>query len=252
MSFSTARVSNPAAGAPRLLVVDDEPEIRDVVADCLRRVGYKVEPCGSGVELDAALAIGPADLVVLDVSMPQEDGLSIARRLRASGRTPILMLTSLDSVVDKIVGFEVGADDYLVKPFDLRELLVRVRALLRRAELSEGGQPSGPERNKMVSFGKVFLDTAAHCLVDASGTKVKLTATEYYLLDSFARNPNRVLTRERLLENLPPEDAGRGERAVDVRVTRIRRKVETDPARPLVIRTVRNVGYIYVPPPEAE
>jgi DNA-binding response OmpR family regulator len=245
-----AQSSHPPAGseAGRLLLVDDEPEICVLVADFLRRVGYTVESCTCGAELDAALALGAADLVLLDVSMPREDGLSIARRLRASGPMPIMMMTSLNSVLDRIVGYEVGADDYLAKPFDMRELLARVRAVLRRAALTCGAGAATAVDSGTACFGKVFLDRAQRCLVDEAGARTELTATEYYLLDTFAQNPNRVLTRDRLFDNLPGRDADRIERAVDIRINRIRRKVEVDPAKPMVIRTIRHVGYIYVPP----
>jgi DNA-binding response OmpR family regulator len=232
----------------RLLVVDDEPEICDLVADFLGRAGYTVEPCCSGAELDAALAAASADLVLLDISMPQEDGLSIARRLRASGSTPIMMLTQFDSVLDRIVGYEVGADDYLAKPFEPRELLARVRAMLRRAALTRETPATAEADAAFACFGKVSLDRAGHCLVDRAGARTKLTATEYHLLDMFARNANRVLTRDRLFNDMPDRDGGRIERAVDIRITRLRRKIEVDPAKPVVIRTIRNVGYIYVPP----
>jgi two-component system, OmpR family, response regulator len=248
MSLSMAQSPHSHAGneTARLVVVDDEPEIRGLVADFLGRVGYHVKPCSSGAELDAALASNPADLVLLDISMPQEDGLSIARRLRASGPIPIMMMTWRDSVVDRIVGFEIGADDYLAKPFDLRELLARVRAVLRRSELSR--VTPAPADSGIVSFGKVSLDRGRRCLVDGAGTSTDLTATEYYLLDTFARHPNRVLTRDRLFDDMPGRDTDRIERAVDIRIARIRRKIEVDPAKPTVIRTIRNVGYIYFPP----
>ena len=237
------------SGRARLLIVDDEPEICGLVAEYLDRDGYAVEQCRSGTELDTALAAGAADLVLLDVSMPGEDGLSIARRLRNAGKTPILMLTSLDSMVDRIVGFEVGADDYLVKPFDLRELLARVRAILRRSAMTRETEPTVSEDSGMVPFGKVHLDPARRCLVDAAGCRIGLTPTEYYLLDTFARNANRVLSRERLFDNLPGRADERTERAVDVRIARIRRKIEADPSKPAVIRTIRHVGYLYVPSP---
>ena len=250
MSLPMAQSSDPSAGteAGRLLVVDDEPEVCCLVADFLRRVGYTVESCSGGAELDAALALGAVDLVLLDVSMPQEDGLSIARRLRASGSMPIMMMTSLDSVVDRIVGYEVGADDYLAKPFDMRELLARVRAVLRRAAFTYGAGAAAPVDSATACFGKVSLDHARCCLVDRAGARTELTATEYYLLDTFAQNPNKVLTRDRLFANMPGRDADRIERAVDIRINRLRRKVEVDPAKPMVIRTIRHVGYIYVPP----
>lgn len=241
--------SNPT----RLVVVDDEPDVRGMIADYFAKDGYAVSGCASGVELDAALSAGPADLVVLDVSMPGEDGLSIARRLRARCGTPIIMLTGMNDVVDRVIGLEVGADDYMAKPFDLRELRARVRAILRRARppaevptaATAAAEGAGASR---VSFGRVTLDLEAHCLIDRAGNQTRLTATEFDLLATFARNPNRVLSRERLLDTAPGREADPFDRAIDIRVTRIRKKVEVDPATPQVIKTVRGVGYIFVPP----
>lgn len=248
---SRGRIAVAAALAPattaRLIVVDDEPDIRSMVADYLAGDGYEVVCCASGSELDAALARGGADLLVLDVSMPGEDGLSIARRVRVASDLPIIMLTGLDDVVDRIVGLEVGADDYLTKPFDLRELRARVRAVLRRGAGAQAPAVDSDARS-LVSFGQVSLDREAHCLVLADGSTERLTATEFDLLEAFAANPNRVLSRERLL------DAGRGrdddpfDRSIDIRIARIRKKVEVDPATPRVIKTVRGAGYIFVPP----
>jgi DNA-binding response OmpR family regulator len=232
----------------RLIVVDDEPEICSIVADFLGRFGYTVEPCTSGAELDAALASGPADLVLLDISMPVEDGLSIARRLRIAGPMPIMMLTSQAGVTDRINGLDIGADDYVAKPFELRELLARVRAVLRRTGQAQEVRPAASDDAGMASFGKVSLDRTRRCLVDGTGTRTKLPPTEYRLLDTFARNPNRVLTRDRLFDNELTSDPDRIERTVNIRIARIRQKVEIDPARPEVIRTIRNVGYIFVPP----
>jgi two-component system phosphate regulon response regulator OmpR len=236
----------PQDTKPRLVVVDDEPGIRAMIADYLARDGYPICRCGGGAELDAIVRTGAPDLVILDVTMPGEDGISIARRLRASAPgTRILMLTGLCDVVDKVVGLEVGADDYLTKPFDLRELRSRVRALLRRA------QPASPApcaATDCVPFGRVALDLDAHCLVDGDGDRQRLTASEFDLLQVFARNPNRVLSRDRLLDGAGTRNDP-FDRAIDIRVTRIRRKVEVDPTKPQVIRTVRGAGYIYVPPP---
>jgi two-component system, OmpR family, response regulator len=232
----------------RLIVVDDEPDIRAMVAEYLGQDGYAVSRCASGPELDAMLRSGPVDLILLDVSMPGEDGLSIARRLRASGTTPIIMLTALDDVVDRIVGLEVGADDYLTKPFDLRELRARVRAVLRRvASTTPGEDPESPPASRdFASFGKVRLDLDGHCLVDREGKTERLTATEFDLLKTFAENPNRVMSRERLLDTTFGRDDPL-DRSIDIRIARIRKKVELDAAKPQVIRTVRGAGYIYVP-----
>ena len=230
----------------RLIVVDDEPDIRAMVADYLGKDGYAVCRCASGIELDAVLRSGPADLVVLDVSMPGEDGISIARRIRATGPTPIIMLTALDDVIDRVVGLEVGADDYLTKPFDLRELRARIRAVLRRGGSMPAAAPAADESR--VSFGKVFLDLDGHCLIDREGVEQRLTASEYELLFAFAKNPNRVMSRERLLDTGCCRDDEPFDRSIDIRITRIRKKVEVDAAKPQVIKTVRGAGYIYVPP----
>ncbi len=235
----------------RLVVVDDEPDIRGMIAEYFTRDGYAVAPCASGAELDAVLSAGPADLVLLDVSMPGEDGISIVRRLRAAGPTPIIMLTGMTDVVDRVVGLEMGADDYMAKPFDLRELRARVRAILRRTMLVAGMPAAGgPDSagGDRVSFGRVVLDLVGHRLLDRADNEMRLTATEFDLLATFARNPNRVLSRERLLDTAPCRDADPFDRAIDIRVARIRKKIEVDPAKPQVIKTVRGVGYIFVPP----
>jgi two-component system OmpR family response regulator len=232
------------------VLVDDAPEVRSLLRMRLRVAGDfdVVGEAGNGAEAVEVVGRERPDLVVLDVSMPGEDGLSIARRLRASGSTPIIMLTARDDVVDRIVGLEVGADDYLTKPFDLRELRARVRAVLRRrASVAAAGQPEAAPAH-LIPFGKVHLDVDAHCLIDRGGGRHHLTATEFELLSAFADNPNRVLSRERLLD----VNAGRRDdpfdRSVDIRVTRIRKKVESDPAKPQAIKTVRGAGYMYVPP----
>jgi two-component system phosphate regulon response regulator OmpR len=183
--------------------------------------------------------------------MPGEDGISIARRLRAMGKTPIIMLTGLDDVVDRVVGLEIGADDYMTKPFDLRELKARVKAVLRRTDSATTsaapGAAMGEEGNR-VCFGKVCLDLERNVLIGEDGAEIHLTATEFNLLAVFARNPNRVLSREQLLETAPGRDGEPFDRSIDIRVARIRKKVEAVPDKPQVIRTVRSVGYIYVPP----
>lgn len=238
---------NRPADPARLVVVDDEVEIRSMVAEYLDRDGYAVLRCGCGAELDAVLKSGPADLIVLDVSLPGEDGISIARRLRAAGPTPIIMLTALDDIVDRIVGLEVGADDYLTKPFDLRELRARVRAVLRRAAANAETRPADDSKG-LVPFGKVFLDRERHCLMDSDGACQRLTATEFNLLLAFAGNPNRVMSREQLLDTGGGRNDDTFDRSVDIRITRLRKKVEVEPSKPQVIRTVRGAGYMYVPP----
>jgi DNA-binding response OmpR family regulator len=240
-----------AGEAPRILVVDDEPELRRVLAEYLTKHGFAMRTAAGGKELDAQLGEKAADLLILDINMPGENGLSIARRVRAGSDVPILMLTAADEVVDRVVGLEIGADDYVTKPFDLRELLARIRTILRRTERVESLAPTtapptaAPARG--VRFGRVVLDLDARCLFQDDGEPMELTAMEFELLHVFAQNPNRVLTRDRLLELAHKRDWEPFDRSIDIRIARIRRKVEDDPAKPQVIRTMRGSGYMFVP-----
>jgi DNA-binding response OmpR family regulator len=238
----------------RLAVVDDEPDMRGMVAHYLTREGFRVAACASGAELDRVIDEEMPDLVLLDVALPGEDGLSIARRIRARGEVPIIMLTAMTDLVDRIVGLEVGADDYVTKPFDLRELRARVRAVLRRAACAraQDGAAAQPSTTRaMVCFGRATLDLDGFTLVGDDGEQVRLTAGEYNLLSTFARNPNRVMSRDMLLDAAPAREDDPFDRAIDIRIARIRKKVEMEPSKPQVIRTVRGVGYIYVPPARA-
>jgi two-component system OmpR family response regulator len=242
--------------AARVIVVDDESDLRSMIAEYLGKQGFGVRAAADGRELDAHLAVDFPDLLILDVNMPGEDGLAIARRMRARSEVPILMLTAADDIVDRVVGLEVGADDYLTKPFDLRELLARVRALLRRvvrpvvpnavSEPPESPTPQADPGSK-VRFGSLLLDLEAHRLVQSDGTELVLTTTEFNLLAAFARHPNRVLSREQLLDLAHSRGDDVFDRSIDIRIARIRRKVEPDPERPQTIKTVRGAGYIFVP-----
>ena len=239
-------------GPPRLIVVDDEPELREILVQYLSKHGFAVRTAGSGQELDDHLAVESANLLILDITMPQEDGLSIARRIRAQGNTPILMLTGADDVVDRVVGLEVGADDYVTKPFDLRELRARIRAILRRSEpastVSVPPPPMGDGVDR-VRFGTALLDMQAHTLVRDDGKALSLTSMEFDLLRAFAQNPNRVLTRDRLLDLAHNRDWEPFDRSIDIRIARLRRKIEPDPAKPQVIKTVHGAGYVFVMKP---
>jgi len=232
----------------RLVVVDDEPELRAMVAEYLGRHGFVVQTAAGGAELDACMAEAKPDLLLLDVNMPDEDGFSIARRIRARSDVPILMLTAADDVVDRVVGLELGADDYVTKPFDLRELRARIQAILRRGRRT--GQPAANQAAPSaapVNFGDVMLDLEARRLLRRDGSELEITAMEFDLLAAFARNPNRVLSRERLLDLAHNRDTDAFDRSIDVRIARIRRKVERDPGKPQVIRTMRGAGYMFVP-----
>jgi two-component system phosphate regulon response regulator OmpR len=233
------------AGRHRLVVVDDEPELRAMLAEYLGRHGYAVATAADGAELDRCLAEGMPDLLILDVNMPGESGFDIARRIRTAGDVPILMLTAADDVVDRVVGLELGADDYVTKPFDLRELRARIQAVLRRG--SRRAPAAQTEAPTLVSFGDLRLDIGARRLIRENGEELALTAMEFDLLAAFARNPNRVLTRERLLDIAHSRDSEPFDRSIDLRIARIRRKIERDPAKPQVIKTMRGAGYMFVP-----
>ncbi len=228
-----------------IFVVDDEAAARDMIGDYLKMQGFTVTLCDGGPSLRAAVAKTLPDLVVLDLNMPEEDGLSLIRFLKQSGNIPIIMLTATASPIDRVVGLELGADDYLAKPCELRELLARVRSVLRRSA-APAATPTGTP-NRTVKLGTKWLDLDGRTLSDAEGNEHPLTASEFSLLKAFAENPKRVLTRERLLDLAQARDSEAFDRAIDVRITRIRRKIEPDPAHPRVIRTVRGAGYVFSP-----
>jgi DNA-binding response OmpR family regulator len=242
-----------------IAVVDDEKPARDMVGDYLRMHGFSVSLCDGGVSLRQAIAQQMPDLIVLDLNMPEEDGLSIIRDLKQRTAVPIIMLTATASAIDRVVGLELGADDYLAKPCELRELLARIRSVLRR---SATGHPAGslaastpgparPSASVRVRFGTKWLDHDAQVLRDDDGNEHPLTASEYGLLKVFAANPKRVLSRDRLLELANARDAEAFDRAIDLRIMRIRRKIEPDPTHPSVIRTIRGGGYLFSPAGEA-
>ncbi|MFV0622740.1 response regulator [Sphingomonas sp. ac-8] len=226
-----------------VLVVDDDASIRDAIVDFLAGHGFAVRAVGDAAACERQLLQAPVDLVVLDVMMPGEDGLSLCRRLAPTG-VPILMLSALDDVTDRIVGLEVGAWDYLTKPFEPRELLARIRALLRRPS----AEPSKQEQaSRGVTFAGWWLDVEERRLRDPAGRPVSLSEGEHALLATFASRPGRILTRDTLLDLARGLDAASYDRAIDIAVSRLRRKLaEADPAP--IIETVRGVGYRFVPP----
>lgn len=225
---------------PRILVVDDDPSLRELLQEYLGGQGFDVHGVEDAAGLDAHLAQHGADLVLLDLMLPGEDGLSLARRLRGAGNLPIIMLSARGEDVDRIVGLEVGADDYLAKPFNPRELLARIRALLRR------NTAAPPPSGTVHAFGPYRLDPGSHSLT-RDGAEVGLTAGEYALLCLFAEHPNRVLSRDQLVDLLKGYERNPFDRSIDVRVTRLRRKIEADPASPRYIRTIRGEGYLFAP-----
>ncbi|MCQ8782903.1 response regulator [Mangrovibrevibacter kandeliae] len=238
---------------PLIAVVDDEAPTREMISDYIRMNGFRTETFDGGPSFRAFLNSGKPDLVVLDLNMPGEDGLSIVRHLKGTTDIPVIMLTGTASLVDRVVGLELGADDYLAKPCELRELLARIRSVMRRAQGSQNQaaapMPAGPvpPASRRIRFGTKWLDFDAQLLADEDGNMMQLVQSEFALLKAFADNPRRVLTRERLLDLASVRDADPFDRAIDVRITRIRRKIEPDPAHPTVIRTVRGSGYIFSP-----
>ncbi len=238
--------------SPHIIIVDDEAPAREMVGDYLRMHGFAVTLCDGGKSLRDTIAAGVPDLVVLDLNMPEEDGLSIIRDLKARTNVPVIMLTATASPIDRVVGLELGADDYVAKPCELRELMARIRSVLRRTGKPAAGAAApaatrSDADHHLVRFGTRWLDLDAQALRDDEGNEHPLTASEFGLLKVFAANPKRVLSRERLLELANARDAEAFDRAVDLRIMRIRRKIEPDPAKPSVIRTIRGGGYLFSP-----
>ncbi len=227
------------AASARILVVDDDPDIRDLVSEFLGRHGFRVETAGDGAAMERALAQEPADLVVLDLMLPGEDGLSLTRRLLADGGPPVIMLSAVGEDTDRIVGLEVGADDYLAKPCNPRELLARVRAVLRR---NGEGRNRGAARpgGTAVEFAGWRLDLLRRELRSPRGVLVELSGGEFSLLRAFAERPQRVLTRDQLLDYARGPDSDSFDRAVDVQISRLRRKLAAGGGGGEMIRTVRN------------
>lgn len=235
---------------PHILVVDDDREIRDLLARFLDRHGLRVSTAQNGAEMDRLHAQDPADLIVLDLMMPGEDGLSATRRLRAQGeRVPIIMLTAMGEDTDRIVGLEVGADDYLPKPFNPRELLARIKAVLRRApvDMAEPGhaEPVGGGGGHRLDFLGWRLDLATRDLTSPDGVVLTLSAGEFDLLRAFVEHPRRVLSRDQLLDLARGRQAIPFDRSIDIQVSRLRRKLGDDPKDPQLIKTVRGGGYLF-------
>jgi two-component system, OmpR family, response regulator len=228
-----------------ILVVDDQREICEMVDDYLSGEGYRVSTAHDGAEMRRALAQSRVDLVILDLMLPGEDGLSLARSLREESDVGIVILTGRGETVDRIIGLEMGADDYLPKPFHLRELLARVKSVLRR--VSSRTAERAPVLRSKARFAGWNLDLSSRELYSPSGKEVRLTTGEFDLLAAFVNNANQVLTRDQLLDLARNREAGPFDRTIDVQVGRLRRKLEDDPQRPSIIKTVRGSGYIFTP-----
>jgi two-component system OmpR family response regulator len=231
---------------PHVLVVDDEADIRSLLTGFFRKHVYQVSVAADGPAMFVALETQQIDLVILDITLPGEDGFSLCQRLRAASKVPIIMLTAMADHVDRVVGLEIGADDYLVKPFDARELLARVKAVLRRTSDAIPASPNIGTR-PILSFAGWRLDVARRELRSANNALIILSGAEFDLLLAFTEHSQKVLTRDQLLDLARGEAHLAYDRSIDVLVGRLRRKIEPDYKDPTVIRTIRSGGYIFTP-----
>lgn len=237
MAVSQAR----QAAQPRLLLVEDDVGIARLVVEAMQESGMMTDVAADGAEMDLCLGRAAYDALLLDVMLPGESGIAICRRLRADSAIPILMLTALGDEIDRVVGLEVGADDYVTKPFSTRELVARVRSLLRRASY---GQPAR-DLPKVLRFDGWRIDARRRQVHDPGNIRIPLTTAEFDLLYAFCLNPNRIITRDELLAMTHAGLAGPIDRSIDVHVSRLRRKIEADPRTPEMLRTVRLGGYMF-------
>jgi two-component system OmpR family response regulator len=234
----------------RILIVDDDREIRDLLAQFLGKHEYQVETAANGNELMKKLDAGRYDIIVLDLMMPGEDGLSLCRKLRVTSNIPVIMLTAMGEDTDRIVGLEIGADDYIAKPFNPRELLARIKAVLRRSEYAL--QASHINKHQHLAFEGWQLDLEKRELRSTDNVLMPLTSGEYDLLVAFVEHPQRVLNRDQLLDLTRGRIAGPFDRSIDVQLSRLRRKIEPDAKTPTLIKTVRSGGYIFTPKVEKQ
>ena len=229
-----------------VLVVDDDPSIRRMLSDYLTSEGYRVAVAEDGVAMRREIEQAAPDLVLLDLKLPREDGLSLARFLRERYDVGIIMVTGAGGVVDRIVGLEVGADDYVAKPFDPRELLARIKSVLRRMQSRPSAATGEDAPRRRGPFGACQLDLESRQLYGADGAEIPITTMEFDLLKVFVENPGKALSRDRILTLTHDREWDPFDRSIDIRVARLRRKVEADPENPQLIRTVRGVGYMFV------
>jgi len=233
-----------------ILVVDDDAEIRSLLGEYLGKNGYKASVVADGKAMWAALARGKVDLIVLDLMLPGEDGLTLCRRLRAESDTPVIMLTARGEETDRIVGLEMGADDYLAKPFNPRELLARIKSVLRRTRSLPLNLRADDAR--AIAFAGWRLDAVARHLVSREGVVTSLSGAEFQLLKIFLSHPNHVLSRDQLMMLSKGREADPLDRTIDIQVSRLRHRLGDDPADPQIIKTVRGEGYVLAVPVEVE
>jgi len=241
-------------GQYQLLVVDDDPDVRELIQDYFSDNGFRVVEAKDATAMRSAIEASVPDVVLLDVGLPGEDGLSLARYLREHHDVGIIMVSGAGETVDRIIGLEVGADDYVTKPFDPRELHARVKCVLRRYQRSGEPQDEANARtianksNGKLSVGDYTLDLNSRQLLGVDEIEIPTTAMEFDLLQVFAERPNRAMSRDQLLSLTQGRDWDPYDRSIDIRIARLRKKIETDPDKPQVIKTVRGVGYMFVPP----
>lgn len=227
-----------------ILVIDDDPEIRRLLRTCFEREGYLVCEAGDAADARAALAKGSVSLVTLDLTLGRDDGLSLAREIRANGDISIVMVSGKGDAVDRIVGLELGADDYISKPFNLREVLARVRAVLRRRDAGAGNTPTPQAKHELYNFGDWTLDMTSRELRDSAGSPRELTTGEFNLLEIFVRRPHRVLSRDEIMDLLKGHDYSPLDRSIDALVSRLRKKIDDDGSKSPQIKSVRGIGYM--------
>jgi two-component system phosphate regulon response regulator OmpR len=238
----------------RVLVVDDDAVVREMLTEYLASHGYAVSAADSGAAMRAAIEGAPPDVILLDLQLPGEDGLTLARYLRERYDVGIIMVTGATDPVDRVIGLEVGADDYIGKPFDPRELRARLKSVMRRmqarpaADTASGTKAGTAADPCRIALAGCTLDIGSHRLFDRDGGEIPITTMEFDLLRVFAAHPNQVLSRDRLLTLTRNREWEPFDRSIDIRIARLRRKIEPDPENPQAIRTVRGVGYMYVPP----
>jgi DNA-binding response OmpR family regulator len=231
-----------------VLVVDDQEDIRDLIDDYLSNHDYIVHTAEDGVSMRAQLGTVAPDIVILDVGLPGEDGLSLARYIRENLDIGVIMVSGAGDTMDRIIGLEVGADDYLAKPFELRELLARMKSVLRRyqREATTSASKATAITTDAYKFGECTLDTRRHQLLDQNGSDIAITSMEFDLLKVFAEHPDRPLSRDQLLDFTQNREWDPNDRSIDIRIARLRRKIEPNPDKPQVLKTVRGIGYLYV------
>lgn len=233
----------PVDSKPHILVVDDDPQIGEIVTRYLSGQGLRTTVAGDGTAMRAALEEERVNLVLLDLGLPGDDGLTLTRELRDRWQLPVIIVSGRGEAVERIVGLELGADDYVTKPFDLRELLARIRSVLRRSQLQQ--TPVAPGQRDSFSFEGFHLDASARRLSDADGREIPLTTGEMNLLLTLLEHPNQVMSRDQLMSRIHGRDPGPFDRAIDMQIGRLRRKIEADPANPALIKSIRGTGYLF-------